>query len=126
MAQIRVVRWALPEIVLMSTLNTFKTCIPLQPGPESAGNIRSSSSAKIPGGTENGVGLFSLRALETGGFPGVSRLPYSRRIQLENLLRHEDGRFVKAADIEALATWNVTSGAHREISFAPARVLLQD
>src|ERR1700730_10565390 len=126
MAQIRVVRWGFPEIALMSTLNTFKTCIPLHPGPESAANFGSSSGAKSPGGTGNGIRLFSLRTLEAGGFPGVSRLPYSLRILLENLLRHEDGRFVKAADIEALATWNVTSNAHREISFAPARVLLQD
>ncbi|MCC7417327.1 MAG: aconitate hydratase AcnA [Acidobacteria bacterium] len=70
--------------------------------------------------------FFSLRALETGGFPGVARLPYSLKILLENLLRHEDGRFVKAADVEALATWDVTGSAQREISFAPARVLLQD
>src|ERR1700730_16782134 len=126
MAQIRVVRWGFPEIALMSTLNTFKTCIPLHHGPESAANFGSSSGAKSPGGTGNAIGLFSLRTLEAGGFPGVSRLPYSLRILLENLLRHEDGRFVKAADIEALATWNVTSNAHREISFAPARVLLQD
>ena len=38
-----------------------------------------------------------------GGFPGVARLPFSLKILLENLLRHEDGRFVKAVDIEALA-----------------------
>ena len=45
---------------------------------------------------------------------------------LENLLRHEDGRFVKAADIEAFARWDVKGTAQKEISFAPARVLLQD
>src|SRR5580704_1245032 len=127
MAEIHVVRWGFREIVLMSTLNTFKTCIPLHAGPENANDISSpgsaSASASSPG---HAARLFSLRALEAGGFPGVSRLPYSLRILLENLLRHEDGRFVTAADIEALATWNVTSGAQREISFAPARVLLQD
>ena len=48
------------------------------------------------------------------------------KILLENLLRHEDGRFVKAADVEALAKWDLKSGAQKEISFAPARVLLQD
>jgi aconitate hydratase len=56
----------------------------------------------------------------------VARLPFSLKILLENLLRHEDGRFVKAADINALAKWDVKSVAQREISFAPARVLLQD
>src|SRR4249919_435807 len=70
--------------------------------------------------------MFSLPALERAGFPEIVRLPFSLKILLENLLRHEDGRFVKAADVEAMARWDVTSTAQREISFAPARVLLQD
>ena len=70
--------------------------------------------------------MFSLPALEQDGFPEIARLPFSLKILLENLLRHEDGRFVKAADIEALARWDVKSAAQKEISFAPARVLLQD
>src|SRR5881628_1073227 len=69
---------------------------------------------------------FSLTALQATGFAGVRRLPYSMKILLENLLRQEDGRFVKKADIEALARWDLKSGAQKEISFAPARVLLQD
>jgi len=69
---------------------------------------------------------YSLRALEQAGFADVARLPYSMKILLENLLRHEDGRFVKAADVEALARWDLKSAAQKEISFAPARVLLQD
>src|SRR6187401_1913635 len=69
---------------------------------------------------------FSLTALEKRGFPGISRLPFSLKILLENMLRHEDGRFVKAADIEAMAKWDVKSTEQKEISFAPARVLLQD
>ena len=69
---------------------------------------------------------YSLPALEKAGFPEVARLPFSLKILLENLLRQEDGRFVKAADIEALARWDVKSTAQREISFMPARVLLQD
>src|SRR6266849_5639992 len=77
-------------------------------------------------GAGRSVQMFSLPALERRGFPEISRLPYSMKILLENLLRHEDGRFVKAADIEALAKWDLKSGAQREISFAPARVLLQD
>ena len=70
--------------------------------------------------------IYSLAALEAAGFPEVARLPFSLKILLENLLRHEDGRFVKAADIEALARWDVDGTAQQEISFAPARVLLQD
>jgi len=72
------------------------------------------------------VFICSLRILERAGFPGVRRLPYSLKILLENLLRNEDGRFVKQADIEALAKWDPASKVEREIAFTPARVLLQD
>jgi aconitate hydratase len=72
------------------------------------------------------VQIFSLPALEASGFRGLSRLPYSMKILLENLLRHEDGRFVKSKDIEALSGWDMKAGVQKEISFAPARVLLQD
>jgi aconitate hydratase len=72
------------------------------------------------------VQIYSLPALEKAGFSGVSRLPYSMKILLENLLRREDDAFVKAADIQALAQWNATANVEKEISFMPARVLLQD
>jgi aconitate hydratase len=72
------------------------------------------------------VQYFSLPALEKAGHAGVARLPYSLKILLENLLRREDGRFVDGEDIQALAGWDVTSKAAREIAFMPARVLLQD
>ena len=83
----------------------------------------SRSTLSTAGGT---VYMYSLLALEHRGFPGISRLPFSLKILLENLLRQEDGRFVKQADIEALAKWDVRSKTPREISFMPARVLLQD
>src|SRR4051794_29606916 len=70
--------------------------------------------------------MFSLPALERAGFPEIAKLPFSLKILLENLLRHEDGRFVKATDVEALARWDVKSAVQKEISFVPARVLLQD
>src|SRR4030095_6637177 len=70
--------------------------------------------------------LYSLPALEKAGFGAIARMPYSMKVLLENLLRHEDGRFVQAADVEAFAKWDAKSTAQREISFAPARVLLQD
>ncbi|MBI3047346.1 MAG: aconitate hydratase AcnA [Acidobacteria bacterium] len=72
------------------------------------------------------VQIYSLAALEKTGFPGISRLPYSLKILLENLLRREDGAFVKPDDIRALAQWDPASRAASEISFMPARVLLQD
>src|SRR5581483_11312036 len=56
----------------------------------------------------------------------VSRLPYSLKILLENLLRHEDGVTVTADDITALAGWDPHAEPDREIAFAPARILMQD
>ncbi|HEY2427861.1 MAG TPA: aconitate hydratase, partial [Acidimicrobiales bacterium] len=55
-----------------------------------------------------------------------ARLPYSLKILLENLLRHEDGVSVRAEDIQALADWDGSAGEEREIAFAPARILMQD
>jgi len=56
----------------------------------------------------------------------TARLPYSLRILLENMLRCEDGKSVKAADIRALANWDAKATPDKEIAFMPARVLLQD
>lgn len=67
--------------------------------------------------------IFRLDVLDKGGFPEAARLPFSIRILLENLLRLEDGRKVTAKDIEAVAKGNA---GVKEISFMPARVLLQD
>src|SRR5687767_3321017 len=72
------------------------------------------------------VQIYSLPALEKAGFSSISRLPYSMKILLENLLRREDNAFVRAEDIRALAGWNATGEIEKEISFMPARVLLQD
>ena len=91
----------------MATLNSFGTRTELRVSGQS-------------------VQIYSLPALEKAGFPGVARLPYSMKILLENLLRREDGSVVKADDIRALAQWNATTGVEKEISFMPARVLLQD
>ncbi len=86
--------------------NTYKTLSTLTLGGES-------------------IGYYSLTALAQQ-FPGVARLPYSLKILLENLLRREDGAFVKADDVRALASWTPGASADKEISFMPARVLLQD
>ncbi len=79
------------------------------------------SSALRAGGQE--YRIFSLHALER--VANLSRIPYSIRILLENLLRFEDGRTVKPADIEYVAKW-VKGAPVQEINFRPARVLLQD
>jgi len=69
--------------------------------------------------------IFRLDALERRGL-SVSHLPYSLRILLENLLRREDGRSVRANEIEKLARWDPKKTPDDEIAFMPARVLLQD
>ncbi|MGH6794403.1 MAG: aconitase family protein, partial [Methylocella sp.] len=70
---------------------------------------------------------FSLKAAEKHGLRGVSELPFSMKILLENLLRFEDGRSVRRQDIEGVAAWSSTRGkTEREIAFRPARVLMQD
>ena len=70
--------------------------------------------------------IFRLETLERTGKGKVSRLPFSLKILLENLLRQEDGQFVHAEDIAALANWEPHAEPSKEISFLPARVLLQD
>jgi aconitate hydratase len=67
--------------------------------------------------------IYSLAALKSGH---VSRLPYSLKILLENLLRHADGGDVRAEDIDALASWDPAKQSEHEIAFTPARVVLQD
>ena len=70
---------------------------------------------------------YSLTAAEKNGLKGISALPYSMKVLLENLLRAEDGTTVKKADIEACAAWLKDKGkAGKEIAFRPARVLMQD
>ncbi|WP_374472098.1 aconitate hydratase AcnA [Phenylobacterium sp.] len=70
---------------------------------------------------------YSLRAAEEAGLSGVSRLPISMKVLLENLLRNEDGDTVTQDDLKALAAWLENKGSvEHEISFRPARVLMQD
>ncbi|MCB1386330.1 MAG: aconitate hydratase, partial [Nitratireductor sp.] len=70
---------------------------------------------------------YSLKAAEKNGLAGISKLPFSLKVLLENVLRHEDGSAIKAADIKAFAGWLKDKGrSGKEIAFNPARVLMQD
>ena len=70
--------------------------------------------------------IFRLAALRQLSAGNADRLPVSLKILLENLLRNEDDAFVKRADIEAMAKWDVKARAEKEIAFRTSRVLLQD
>ncbi len=69
---------------------------------------------------------FSLQAADKAGLGDVSRLPYSLKVLLENLLRYEDGRTVTVDDVKAVAEWLKDKTSTREIAYRPARVLMQD
>ncbi len=70
---------------------------------------------------------YSLKTAEKNGLTGVSALPYSMKVLLENLLRFEDGKSVTKSDIEGVVGWMSDKGkTEREIAFRPARVLMQD
>ena len=69
---------------------------------------------------------FSLKALEDAGVGDVSRLPFSLKVVLENLLRYEDGRTVHVDDVKAMVDWLKDKRSDREIAYRPARVLMQD
>src|SRR6478609_8418644 len=70
--------------------------------------------------------IYRLDALSRASKGNSDKLPFSLKILLENLLRNEDGAFVKKADIEAMASWNVQGHVEKEIAFRTSRVLLQD
>jgi len=69
---------------------------------------------------------YSLPLAEKNGLKGISKLPYSMKVLLENLLRNEDGRTVKKEDIVAVSKWLKKRQLEHEIAFRPARVLMQD
>jgi len=77
----------------------------------------------VRGGTYT---YYDLKEAEKNGLPGISKLPRSLKVLLENLLRHEDGNTVKKEDIMAIADWLKTRTSTHEIAYRPARVLMQD
>lgn len=91
----------------MTSLDSFRCCKTLQIGSKT-------------------YAYFSLPTAERNGLKGISRLPFSMKVLLENLLRNEDGRSVTKDDIKAVAEWLKTKTSEREIAFRPARVLMQD
>jgi aconitate hydratase len=95
------------ETADMISLDSFRCCKPLQVGSKT-------------------YAYFSLPIAERNGLKGISRLPFSMKVLLENLLRNEDGRTVTKDDIKAVAEWLKTKTSDREIAFRPARVLMQD
>ena len=70
--------------------------------------------------------IYRLDALNAIAGSTAAKLPVTLKVLLENLLRNEDDAFVKRADIETLAKWDVKAGVEREIAFRTSRVLLQD
>jgi aconitate hydratase len=78
---------------------------------------------RVRGGTYT---YYDLKVAEKNGLAGISALPRSLKVLLENLLRHEDGLTVTKADIEAVAGWLKTKTSTHEIAYRPARVLMQD
>jgi aconitate hydratase len=68
---------------------------------------------------------FSLKKLAST-FPAISKLPFSTKVLLENLLRYQDGSTVNEADIKAVANWSEGECVDKEINYRPARILLQD
>src|SRR6187455_1276146 len=95
------------ETAEMTSLDSFRCCKTLQVGSKT-------------------FAYFSLPTAERNGLKGISRLPFSMKVLLENLLRNEDGRSVTKDDIKAVAEWLKTKTSEREIAFRPARVLMQD
>ena len=69
---------------------------------------------------------FTIYRLAAPRPDSLGRLPFSLRVLLENLLRHEDGLTVTREDIAALAAWDAKNVGEREVSFRPSRVLMQD
>src|SRR6476661_10007545 len=93
--------------ITMTSLDSFRCCKPLKVGSKTYAH-------------------YSLPTAEKNGLKGISRLPFSMKVLLENLLRNEDGRSVTKEDIQAVALWLKTKTSEREIAFRPARVLMQD
>ena len=90
---------------------------------KSLDSFKSRTTLKVGGKTYS---YFSIPLAEKNGLAGVGKLPHSMKVVLENLLRFEDGITVTKDDILAVASWLKTRVSEHEISYRPARVLMQD
>jgi aconitate hydratase len=99
--------------------NTYRRCAVTAIGQDSLNSRRTL--------TVNGrdYAYYSLEAA-AAQLGDVSRLPYSMKVLLENLLRFEDGSTVTVADVQAVVDWQGTRTSTHEINYRPARVLMQD
>ncbi len=94
------------------------------PAPQSLDSFNCRKTLQAGGAT---YVYYSLPDAEKNGLKGISKLPFSMKVLLENLLRHEDGRSISKDDILAVAAWLDNKGkVGKEIGFRPARVLMQD
>jgi aconitate hydratase len=91
--------------------------------PASLDTFKSRSILKVG---DKSYAYFSLPEAERNGLAGLGELPLSLKVLIENLLRHEDGRSVKADDIRAVVEWLKARSSTREVAYRPARVLMQD
>src|SRR5437588_3767766 len=91
----------------MTSLDSFRCCRTLKVGSKT-------------------YAYYSLPVAEKNGLKGISRLPCSLKVLLENMLRFEDGKTVSKEDIQAFAAWLKDKTSERDIAFRPARVLMQD
>ncbi|MSP05954.1 MAG: aconitate hydratase AcnA [Candidatus Fonsibacter sp.] len=89
-------------------------------------SINSFKSLKKMTVGKNSYNIYSLPEAEKNGLEGISKLPKSLKVLLENLLRHEDNHTVKKDQITAIKDWLKTKKSEKEIAYRPARVLLQD
>ncbi|MDB5506982.1 MAG: acnA [Devosia sp.] len=94
-----------------------------EPVTQSLNSFNAKSTLTVQGRSYT---YYSLAEAEKNGLEGISRLPHSMKVVLENLLRFEDGRTVRREDILAVAEWLITRKSDHEINYRPARVLMQD
>ena len=90
------------------------------------GNKNSYNSLKSISINDTEYKYYSLSEAEKNGLEGISKLPKSLKVLLENLLRYEDDLSVTKSQIEAIKEWLKTKKSLTEIAYRPARVLLQD
>ena len=90
------------------------------------GNKNSYNSLKTININNNEYKYYSLLEAEKNGLDGISKLPKSLKVLLENLLRYEDDLSVTKSQIEAIKEWLKNKKSLTEIAYRPARVLLQD